>query len=93
MHPRTGEVYFTLTNNSNRKLGPPARSRALDAANPRAYTDSYGGAAPAHAGNVNGHIIRIAEAGGAGAPPPSPGTSTCSAPQSDADATIVNLSA
>jgi secreted PhoX family phosphatase len=48
VHPRTGEVYCTLTNNS---LRGAARQAGTDAANPR----------PA---NVFGHIIRWREAGG-----------------------------
>jgi secreted PhoX family phosphatase len=48
VHPRSGEVYCTLTNNSLR--GREGRA-AADAANPRA-------------GNVFGHIIRWREAGG-----------------------------
>lgn len=56
VHPTTGDVYITLTNNSNRgKSG----SYSPDAANPRYYTDTEGGS-----GNVNGHIIRIKETGG-----------------------------
>jgi secreted PhoX family phosphatase len=47
VHPRTGEVYCTLTNNSQRGDGKRA---GPDAANPRA-------------GNVFGHIIRWREAG------------------------------
>ena len=90
----TGEIYYTLTNNSNRKLEPTASQQALDAANPRSYRDTYGGAAPGSAGNVNGHIIRIAEAGGEpAAPPPSPGTCTCSARSPTPSTTSVNLSA
>ena len=55
VNPVNGEVYMTLTNNSQRgsSTGQP-----LDPANPRFYTDSAG------AGNVNGHIIRWREAGG-----------------------------
>ncbi|MFZ5542110.1 MAG: PhoX family protein [Pseudomonadota bacterium] len=68
-HPATGDVYFTLTNNSNRRLVPASGSQmAVDAANPRAYADpqaaTAGGAARTHNGNVNGHVIRIAETGG-----------------------------
>jgi secreted PhoX family phosphatase len=48
VHPRTGEVYCTLTNNS---LRAAARQAGTDAANPR----------PA---NTFGHIIRWREAGG-----------------------------
>ena len=36
VHPRTGEVYFTLTNNSQRT------AEATDAVNPRAYKDMKG---------------------------------------------------
>lgn len=64
-HPTTGEVYFTLTNNSNRKLEPSGSSQmALDAANPRSYSDSYAGGAAGAPGNLNGHIVRVAETGG-----------------------------
>ncbi|OOG79370.1 phosphatase [Hydrogenophaga sp. A37] len=58
VHPRTGEVYFTLTNNSNRTAA------TADAANPRAYTDMKDG--KEQKGNVNGHIVRLADASSAG---------------------------
>jgi len=58
VHPRTGEVYFTLTNNSNRSAA------TADAANPRAYTDMKG--SKEQKGNVNGHIVRLADASPAG---------------------------
>ncbi len=59
-----GEVYFTLTNNSNRRLGAVTGSQLNpDAANPRVYTDIRG-AATVQSGNPNGHIIRIKEDGG-----------------------------
>ena len=51
VHPENGEVYVTLTNNSNRGTAYP-----VDAANPRNYQDPEGGK-----GNVNGHIIRLRE--------------------------------
>ncbi|MFH0709114.1 MAG: PhoX family phosphatase [Pseudomonadota bacterium] len=58
VHPTTGEVYVTLTNNSDRaKSG----KYGLDAANPRYYTDTYG-SSTTNKGNVNGHIIRWKEA-------------------------------
>ena len=65
-HPSNGEVYFTLTNNSSRTTA------TADAANPRAYADPQGAtpagdAARVNNGNVNGHIIRLKEAGGEGA--------------------------
>jgi len=58
VHPRTGEVYFTLTNNSNRTAA------TVDAANPRVYTDMKG--SKEQKGNVNGHIVRLADATSAG---------------------------
>lgn len=58
VHPRTGEVYFTLTNNSNRTAA------TVDAANPRVYTDMKG--SKEQKGNVNGHIVRLADATPAG---------------------------
>lgn len=61
VHPVTGEIYVTLTNNSDRgKTGTTTggKSRALDAANPRYYNDGEG-----NTGNVNGHIVRIRETG------------------------------
>ncbi|HEY8357704.1 MAG TPA: PhoX family phosphatase [Ramlibacter sp.] len=58
VHPVTGEVYYTLTNNSNRKVEPTGSQMMVDAANPRSYTDAPTAAAP---GNVNGHIVRMKE--------------------------------
>jgi hypothetical protein len=64
VHPNTGEIYFTLTNNSNRRLGAVTGSQLNpDAANPRVYTDIRG-AATVQSGNPNGHIVRIKENGG-----------------------------
>lgn len=56
--PRNGQVYLTLTNNSQRG----SVAQPLDAANPRFYNEPKG--ATAQRGNTNGHIIRIAPAGG-----------------------------
>ncbi len=86
-----GEIYFTLTNNSNRRVEPSSSSQvALDAANPRAYTDSKG--TSTSNGNVNGHVLRMKEG--------APGNAATSftwdvyvfGAQSDADASKVNLS-
>ncbi len=57
VNPVTGEVYLTLTNN-NASLRPLA---GTDAANPRHYVEPV--AAGTSAGNANGHIIRLREAG------------------------------
>jgi secreted PhoX family phosphatase len=59
-----GEIYMTLTNNSNRRLGTVTGSQLNpDAANPRVYTDIRG-VSTQQTGNPNGHIIRIKENGG-----------------------------
>ena len=82
IHPRTAEVFVSLTNNSQR--GAPGRP-AVDAANPRAN-------------NLGGHIMRWTEAGADAAAttftwshfvlagdPPVPGTDTrYPSPQADA---------
>ncbi|MFN7727337.1 MAG: PhoX family protein [Rubrivivax sp.] len=60
VHPVTGEVYFTLTNNSNRRTVASSSSQmVVDSANPRAYSDTKGTAT--QQGNVNGHILRLRE--------------------------------
>ncbi len=64
VNPANGEIYYTLTNNANRKLEPTgsaAAQQGLDAANPRSYQDSFNGGALGAAQNVNGHIVRMRE--------------------------------
>jgi secreted PhoX family phosphatase len=63
VHPATGEVYFTMTNNSSRRVAPTGSQFPVNAANPRAYTDIKD-ASTMQQGNVNGHIVRLKEAGG-----------------------------
>ena len=54
VNPANGEVYMTLTNNSNRSVS------LTDSANPRSYKDN---ATSTTTGNANGHIIRWRETG------------------------------
>ena len=60
VHPRTGEVYLTLTNNTNRGIGS---NPGPNAANPRNYDATTGSTTTSLNGNVNGHIIRWREDG------------------------------
>ncbi|AWI52755.1 phosphatase [Aquabacterium olei] len=90
-HPTTGEVYFTMTNNSNRRVSPTGSQIGVDAANPRGYTDIKG-VSTTQSGNVNGHIVRIKETGG------EPGALTFTwdvylfGAESAASPTLINLS-
>lgn len=54
VNPVNGEVYMTLTNNSNRTVS------LTDSANPRSYKDNTSSSTT---GNANGHIIRWRETG------------------------------
>ncbi len=54
VNPATGEMYCTLTNNSQRT------AVSADAANPRAYADPSTAGRTAK-GNANGHVIRLRE--------------------------------
>jgi uncharacterized protein len=92
VHPTTGEIYYTLTNNSNRKLEPATGQVGLDSANPRAYSDSFAGGAAGAPGNINGHIIRLREAGDEGAATTFTWDVYLFGAQSDADLSKVNLS-
>ena len=60
VNPANGEVYITLTNNSERRLRSEGNSVGVDAANPRAYEDRREDTTSQN-GNVNGHIVRMAE--------------------------------
>ena len=94
VHPVTGEIYYSLTNNSNRKLEPSSSSQqGLDAANPRSYADAYAGGTPGAPGNINGHIIRMAEVAGETAATSFSWDVYLFGAQSDADTTTINLSA
>jgi secreted PhoX family phosphatase len=93
VHPGTGEIYYSLTNNSSRKLEPAAGQFGLDGANPRAYSDSFGGAAPGAPGNINGHIIRMAETDGLSTATGFKWDVYLFGAQADADTARVNLSA
>ena len=91
VHPGTGEIYYTLTNNSNRKVEPSGSVQAVvDAPNPRSYTDAP--TATTAAGNVNGHIIRIRENGDESAATAFTWDVYLFGAQADADAARVNLS-
>ncbi|GGY40244.1 PhoX family protein [Pseudoduganella albidiflava] len=91
VHPVTGEVYYTLTNNSNRSVDPGAAPALLpDAGNPRVYTDMQGAAA--QNGNPNGHIIRFKEGTGGSSATSFTWDVYLFAAESGADATRVNLS-
>jgi uncharacterized protein len=91
-HPATGEVYFSLTNNSNRRLAPTGAQTAPDAANPRAYSDTRGSSTTAQQGNVNGHIVRLKEGAGNAAATVFTWDVYLFGAQADAATDLVNLS-
>lgn len=65
VNPANGEIYQTLTNNSNRRVDPTGSSQlSPDASNPRVYTDLKG--ATPQAGNPNGHLLRMKEGAAGG---------------------------
>ena len=91
VNPANGEIYFTLTNNSNRNVNPSSSSQvAPDSPNPRVYTDMKG--ATAQNGNPNGHILRMKEAAAGSAATSFTWDVYAFGAQSDADASKVNLS-
>jgi secreted PhoX family phosphatase len=71
VNPANGEIYFTLTNNTNRTVStsdttnadPSKHKLPADAPNPRVYTDVKGTTSTS-TGNVNGHILRMKEGTG-----------------------------
>ena len=66
VNPANGEIYQTLTNNSNRRVEPSGSTQlAPDASNPRVYTDMKG--STAQPGNPNGHLLRMKEGSAGGA--------------------------
>lgn len=92
VNPKNGELYQTLTNNSNRTLDPKSGAQLLpDSANPRAYTDIKG-AAKAQSGNPNGHLLRLKEAGDMASALRFQWDIYLFGAQSDADPQSVNLS-
>lgn len=67
VNPANGEIYFALTNNTNRRVEPSSSSQsAPDSANPRVYSDIKG-ASTTQQGNPNGHILRLKEGTDGGA--------------------------
>ena len=91
VNPANGEIYFTLTNNSNRKVDATSSSHSVvDSANPRYYTDVKG--TTNQTGNPNGHIIRIAETNGESAATSFKWDVFLFGAESTADGTKVNIS-
>ena len=91
VNPANGEIYYSLTNNSNRRVDPTGSSQlAPDSANPRAYTDMKG--TTEQKGNPNGHLIRIKEAAAGSAATSFTWDLYALGAQSDADGSKVNLS-
>ncbi|GGB90181.1 PhoX family protein [Pseudoduganella buxea] len=91
VNPANGEIYYTLTNNSNRNVNATGSSQLPpDSANPRAYTDMKGSSA--QNGNPNGHIIRFKEGTGAAAATSFTWDVYLFGAESGADATKINLS-
>ena len=89
VNPINGEIYYTLTNNANRKLEPTSAQQRLDAANPRSYTDAP---TATSAQNVNGHILRMREVNSESAAIAFTWDVYLFGAQADADPSLVNLS-
>ncbi len=89
--PNTGEIYYTLTNNSNRKVTPTGTQQAVDAVNPRSYLDADT-ASSVSPGNINGHILRMRESNNDGAATSFTWDIYLFGAQANADLAKVNLS-
>ena len=91
VNPANGEIYYSLTNNSNRAVEPAGSSQlAPDSANPRAYADIKGSSV--QRGNPNGHILRMKEGSGASAATAFTWDVYLFGAQADANGGLVNLS-
>jgi uncharacterized protein len=91
VNPANGEIYYSLTNNSNRRVEPGSSPQlAPDSANPRAYTDLKG--TTAQNGNPNGHILRVKEGNNGSAATAFTWDVYLFAAEAGADAGKVNLS-
>ncbi|MDP3615619.1 MAG: DUF839 domain-containing protein, partial [Rubrivivax sp.] len=91
VHPTTGEVYFTLTNNSNRRVAPTGTQTRVNASNPRAYTDVRSGTITQN-GNVHGHIVRMKEGSAGSAATTFTWDIYLFGAEAGSDATLINLS-
>ena len=89
--PISGEIYYTLTNNSNRKVSPTGSQQAVDAVNPRSYLDADT-ATSTSPGNINGHIVRMREANDDGAATSFTWDIYLFGAQANANPALVNLS-
>ncbi len=92
VNPISGEVYYTLTNNSNRKVSPTGSQQSVDAVNPRSYLDADT-ASSTSPGNINGHIVRMREANDEGAATSFTWDVYLFGAQANASQSMVNLSA
>lgn len=91
VNPANGEIYYTLTNNTNRNVNATGSSQLVpDSTNPRAYTDMKG--TSAQNGNPNGHILRVKEGAAGAAATTLTWDVYAFGAQSDADVGKVNLS-
>ena len=89
--PTSGEIYYALTNNSNRKVSPTGTQQTVDAVNPRSYLDADT-ATSTSPGNINGHIVRMREANNDGTATTFTWDIYLFGAQANADAARVNLS-